>query len=103
MCKYTLAVHFRVSTCPIGIIKVKWMIWFLMESERVPRPNSIPHRQAICGCHSSCQCPECCKAAEKRADNAAVDGVISLLEGERMNLEPARLIRHERNEVWKKE
>ena len=47
--------------------------------------------------HSSCRCPECRRAAEKRADNAAVDGVISLLEGERMNLEPAHLIRHERN------
>lgn len=31
--------------CPVGIIKVKWMIWFLKESERVPRPNSIPHQQ----------------------------------------------------------
>ena len=33
----------------------------------------------------------------------AVDGVISLLHGERLNIEPAHLMRHERNEKRKSE
>ena len=50
--------------------------------------------------HSECNCPECqaARAKEQVAADKAVDGVISLLEGERMNIEPARLKRHERNE-----
>ena len=54
--------------------------------------------------HSECNCPEC-QAARKReqvADDKAVDGVISLLEGERMNIEPKALKRHERNEIRNK-
>ena len=54
--------------------------------------------------HSECNCPEC-QAARKReqvAADKAVDGVISLLEGERMNIEPKALKRHERNEVRNK-
>lgn len=50
--------------------------------------------------HSECNCPEC-QAARNKAEvpaDKAVDGVISLLEGERMNIEPKALIRHERNE-----
>lgn len=50
--------------------------------------------------HSECNCPDC-QAARKQeqvADDKAIDGVISLLEGERMNLEPKALKRHERNE-----
>ncbi|MBR5029894.1 MAG: lysine 2,3-aminomutase [Muribaculaceae bacterium] len=50
--------------------------------------------------HSECNCPEC-QAARKQeqvAADKAVDGVISLLEGERMNIEPKALKRHERNE-----
>ena len=49
--------------------------------------------------HSECNCPEC-QAARKQKEVAAdkaVDGVISLLEGERMNIEPKALKRHERN------
>ena len=49
--------------------------------------------------HSECNCPDC-QAARKQeqvGDDKAIDGVISLLEGERMNLEPKALIRHERN------
>ena len=49
--------------------------------------------------HSECNCPEC-QAARKQeevAQDKAVDGVISLLEGERMNIEPKALKRHERN------
>ena len=49
--------------------------------------------------HSECNCPEC-QAARKQEqvpDDKAVDGVISLLEGERMNIEPKALKRHERN------
>lgn len=48
--------------------------------------------------HSECNCKEC--QAERRkhvADDKALDGVISLLEGERMSMEPKALIRHERN------
>ena len=48
---------------------------------------------------SECQCPDCQEAARKAAKEGAgtaVDGVISLLEGERMNIEPAHLKRHER-------
>ncbi len=50
--------------------------------------------------HSECNCPEC-QAARKQEQvpaDKAVDGVISLLEGERMNIEPKALKRHERNE-----
>ncbi len=49
--------------------------------------------------HSECNCPEC-QAARKQEQvpaDKAVDGVISLLEGERMNIEPRVLKRHERN------
>jgi lysine 2,3-aminomutase len=51
--------------------------------------------------HSECNCPECQAARKKEqvAADKAVDGVISLLEGERMNIEPRALKRHERNEV----
>ena len=51
--------------------------------------------------HNDCDCPECRAAREKAQVPAdrAVDGVISLLEGERMNIEPSRLKRHERNEA----
>ena len=50
--------------------------------------------------HSECNCPECQAARAKKQVGAdkAVDGVISLLEGERMNIEPKVLKRHERNE-----
>ncbi|MDO5342643.1 MAG: lysine 2,3-aminomutase [Bacteroidia bacterium] len=56
--------------------------------------------------HSDCNCPEC-QALKKRLEaervedvdrNRPVDGVITLLEGEKMNIEPAHLKRHERNE-----
>ena len=51
--------------------------------------------------HSECNCPECqaARAKEQVAADKAVDGVISLLEGERMNIEPKALKRHERNEA----
>ena len=54
--------------------------------------------------HSDCNCPECqaARAKEQVAADKAVDGVISLLEGERMNIEPRALKRHERNEVRNK-
>ena len=54
--------------------------------------------------HSECNCPECqaARAKEQVAADKAVDGVISLLEGERMNIEPKALKRHERNEVRNK-
>ena len=54
--------------------------------------------------HSECNCPECqaALAKEQVAADKAVDGVISLLEGERMNIEPRALKRHERNEVRNK-
>ena len=54
--------------------------------------------------HSECNCPEC-QALKKRLEaervedvdrNKPVDGVITLLEGEKMNIEPAHLYRHER-------
>ena len=49
-------------------------------------------------CHIK-NCPECQAARKKEqvAADKAVDGVISLLEGERMNIEPKALKRHERN------
>ncbi len=49
--------------------------------------------------HSECNCPECraARAKEEVPADKAVDGVISLLEGERMNIEPKALKRHERN------
>ena len=54
--------------------------------------------------HSECNCPECqAERAKHVADDKAVDGVISLLEGERMNIEPKALKRHERNEIRKKD
>ena len=45
------------------------------------------------------RCPECraARAKEEVPADKAVDGVISLLEGERMNIEPKALKRHERN------
>ncbi len=53
--------------------------------------------------HNDCHCPECeaahakeSKRVEEIDRNKPVDGVISLLEGEKMNIEPAHLIRHER-------
>ena len=51
--------------------------------------------------HSECNCPECQAARTKEQVGAdkAVDGVISLLEGEKMNIEPKALKRHERNNV----
>ena len=51
--------------------------------------------------HSECNCPECqaARTQEEVAADKAVDGVISLLEGERMNIEPKLLKRHQRNEV----
>ena len=54
--------------------------------------------------HSECNCPDCqaARAKEQVADDKAVDGVISLLEGERMNIEPKALKRHERNEIRNK-
>ena len=55
--------------------------------------------------HTECNCPECqaAREREKVAADKAVDGVISLLEGERMNIEPAKLKRHERNEIRNKQ
>ena len=49
--------------------------------------------------HNDCHCPECeaARAKEEVTADKAVDGVISLLEGERMNIEPKALKRHERN------
>ena len=54
-------------------------------------------------CHNDCHCPECEAARAKESKRVEeidrskpVDGVISLLEGEKMNIEPAHLIRHER-------
>ena len=49
--------------------------------------------------HNECHCPDCETARGKQVPaDKAVDGVISLLEGERMNIEPSALKRHERNE-----
>ena len=49
---------------------------------------------------NECHCPACEAERQKKvAADKAVDGVISLLEGERMNIEPAHLKRHERNEA----
>ncbi len=51
---------------------------------------------------NDCHCPACEAERQKKvAADKAVDGVISLLEGERMNIEPAHLKRHERNEARK--
>ncbi len=50
---------------------------------------------------NECHCPACEAERKKVADDKAVDGVISLLEDERMNIEPAHLKRHERNETRK--
>lgn len=50
---------------------------------------------------NECHCPACEAERKKVADDKAVDGVISLLEDERMNIEPAHLKRHERNEARK--
>ena len=48
--------------------------------------------------HSECNCKDCQAERQKHvADNKALDGVISLLEGERMSMEPGALKRHERN------
>ena len=54
---------------------------------------------------NNCNCPECqaARAKEQVAADKAVDGVISLLEGERMNIEPRALKRHERNEIRNKQ
>lgn len=52
--------------------------------------------------HNECYCPECQKRRAEEAvrvkipKDKAVDGVISLLEDEKMDIEPAHLIRHER-------
>ena len=50
--------------------------------------------------HNECHCAECetARTKEQVPADKAVDGVISLLEGERMNIEPRALKRHERNE-----
>lgn len=50
--------------------------------------------------HNDCHCAECeaARAKSEVESGKAVDGVISLLEGERMNIEPSALKRHERNE-----
>ncbi len=55
--------------------------------------------------HSDCDCPDCRAAREREqvAADKAIDGVISLLEGERMSLEPKALKRHERNEKRNKQ
>jgi lysine 2,3-aminomutase len=51
---------------------------------------------------NECHCPKCEAERNKKVGNdKAVDGVISLLKGERMNIEPAHLKRHERNEARK--
>jgi len=48
--------------------------------------------------HSECNCKDCQAERQKHvADNKALDGVISLLEGERMSMEPGALKRHEHN------
>ena len=53
--------------------------------------------------HNDCDCPECQKrrAAESGENitdkNIVVDGVISLLQGEKMNIEPSVIKRHERH------
>ena len=50
--------------------------------------------------HNECHCAECetARTKEQVPADKAVDGVTSLLEGERMNIEPRALKRHERNE-----
>ena len=53
---------------------------------------------------NECHCPVCeAERGKKVPDDKAVDGVISLLHGERLNIEPAHLKRHERNEKRKSE
>lgn len=50
--------------------------------------------------HEECDCPDC-RALRERTEispDKAVDGVVSLLQGERLNIEPSHLKRHERNE-----
>ena len=53
--------------------------------------------------HNDCDCPECQKRRTQEAtDNLTgkdivVDGVISLLQGEKMNIEPSKIKRHERH------
>lgn len=50
--------------------------------------------------HNDCDCPECQKRRENKgkvAEGKAVDGIISLLHGEKMNIEPAHIKRHERH------
>lgn len=50
--------------------------------------------------HNDCDCPECKKRRENKGvatDSKAVDGIISLLHGEKMNIEPAHIKRHERH------
>ncbi len=54
--------------------------------------------------HNDCHCAECEKRRmqdQEAKKDCAVDGVISLLEGEKMNIEPARLNRHERQKKLK--
>ena len=50
--------------------------------------------------HNDCDCPECQKRRENKGvatESKAVDGIISLLHGEKMNIEPAHIKRHERH------
>ena len=50
--------------------------------------------------HNDCDCPECQKRRENKgkvSEGKAVDGIISLLHGEKMNIEPAHIKRHERH------
>ena len=50
--------------------------------------------------HNDCDCPECQKRRENKGkvvEGKAVDGIISLLHGEKMNIEPAHIKRHERH------
>jgi len=58
--------------------------------------------------HNDCHCAECEKrrmaemaVREETDKDKPVDGVISLLEGEKMNIEPAHLNRHERQKKLK--
>ncbi len=47
---------------------------------------------------NDCNCKDCQEERKKKvAENKSLDGVISLLEGERMSMEPGALKRHERN------
>ena len=50
--------------------------------------------------HNDCDCPECQRRRENKGnttDSKAVDGIIALLHGEKMNIEPAHIKRHERH------